>query len=609
MSEQATPAPKPQHELDVLYARLAERNAHLFPGRLQVPRAARTCVKGPAALEREIQAFERFRRRHEGRRRVLWTVLDACSPSEPEWEGVVWIRHASGLKERVPIRQHPALQAAVPGTGQLADLNEAGTAIFEQFVRPRLTPEQVRSALKVGYGRTCVHRMTALRDHPFTPGVREFYELRTEYSVSALTPRTGQHAPAKYCRFTCTQTTTRVQRRGRDLLLIQGGQVRNVKYGRFDPAGLTPEVCRGLQALAWELARETCCAGELAQLREAFAPEDQPRTTERLGPFLFAVQHPDYLNVPALIEHVQLSARREYRAWLRRRPGATTLLRELCGSLPRGVRPLLARLDVLTLAASLHRSGMRSPDLKAQVLNAYAPALREHRCGPPFDARWYVELAGGEQQAARRLIRTFREGHAVSGLALLLGDTERLWQDVQAAQPGYRPGRDQLDPLALHDHLARLHTRIRTENRPIPSGTDGRLSHLDADLPHAARGTLHFRRARETHDLIHVSETLHNCVSSYAGAAIRGEVVIVVARDGRGTPVYCLEVRGRAVHQFKRDRNQGLRDQTDLAAAFGYLRQARLGIRTHDLASLCHHPGLPQAAVSIPEPEPDDLPF
>lgn len=138
MSEQATPAPKPQHELDVLYARLAERNAHLFPGRLRVPRAARACVKGPAALEREIWAFGQFQQRHEGRRRVLWTVLDACSPSEPEWEGVVWIRHASGLKERVPIRQHPALQAAVSEAGQPADLNEAGTAIFEQFVRPHL---------------------------------------------------------------------------------------------------------------------------------------------------------------------------------------------------------------------------------------------------------------------------------------------------------------------------------------------------------------------------------------------------------------------------------------------------------------------------------------
>jgi hypothetical protein len=561
------PLPSPEAELAWLSARLRQRNrlSVLEPSQtFDVPRQACTRRLGPAALWREIQ---RVQRRHEGPRRVLWTCGHVYSRTEPDLLGVIWLRYANGTQERIPLLNLP--QTAIWDAGTSEDWQEAAThQLFERHVRPRLPASQAAQALKLSAGALQTAQYTELRDHPFTPGVREWYEMTTAYRVSVTTPD-GRCAPAKLAQFRCIQTTTRVQVSGRRVLFLRGGQLWNISYGRLPQLPLSAEVRRGIQTLAWELAEAQLHPAELEALRALKLGAE----LEDLSLLLLAVRCPHLLSLPSLLRRVPWLAAREYRVFRQGQPTLKALLRQLCGALPRRITPLLASPACLAAAEFVHQSGFTSPDLKARVIEAVCV---EWSAGvAPYRARWFVDWLG-EEVAARRCITYFEAAGTVAHLQDLLRDSAVMWAVVQQAQPEALSRLRALGPQALHDELARLHRRIGQVNVPIPSAHEPVWARLEMDLVHETFGLLRFRRAAWTHELITVGELLNNCVASYAPAAVRGNVVLVVARDEAEQPRFCLEIRGGVVRQFKGNHNQSPKTPADVAVAEGYVRAARV---------------------------------
>jgi len=173
--QQGKAAAYPQ-EMAVLTARLTERNRVERENvrRINVPTEAQNVRPiSDTALLREIKAFQRFAGRHLGKSRVLWAWFPACSRTEPDLDDVIWIRYSNGHCERLAIRTDTRFVNHDTVTPE--HLSREARAIFERHVQPRLPADQAVRAFKVTQEHTIAHRHTALRDHPFTPGVREFY--------------------------------------------------------------------------------------------------------------------------------------------------------------------------------------------------------------------------------------------------------------------------------------------------------------------------------------------------------------------------------------------------------------------------------------------------
>jgi len=583
-------------EMATLYARLDERNADVpIPNtRLSIPRAAHNPRPiTDRALMREIEAFQRFELRHHGVRKVLWAWLEAKSYSEPDLLTVIWIRHTNGYQERVEVNRHVAYR---PGLGKLADLGLETRAVFDQYVQPRLKAEQADEAIRVGEYHVTTARMSELRDHPFKPGVREFYEMTTQYIADPYTKH-QVWAAAKFCRFRCVRTTNRVQLKGERLLLITGTQLNNVAWGRFPTnAQLSDAMLEGIRSLIWELARKKLSPGALRQLevREQSIRRGRVLGTEELGDLLRAVQLPEMMNQPALLGHVQFLDGRAYRQVRRERPSLKAYLNKLVGALPRDVLTNLtpARLSV---AVALKASGLSSPDVRAGILRAFAehnPGATEAVTGD-LNLKWYVELLG-EDRAGRLLKDAFAQPRALSTVKILADDTEPMLRTVRAAMPEWHLDKAYVGLQALHDHLSLLQSKLRTANHALPSAADPKLAHLDLTVNHPAQGALTFRRATCTHDLIHWGQVLHNCVGSYAASALRGDVVIVVASDPAGTPKAVLEVARNQVRQYKLNFNAPPSEGPDLEVAAAYVAHARLNPGQGDL----HPLNAPERATS-----------
>jgi len=589
-------------EMAVLTARLTERNRVERENvrRIDVPVEAQNVRPiSDSRLMRQIKAFQRCAGRHLGKSRVLWAWFPACSRTEPELDDVIWIRYSNGHCERLAIRMNS--RVANQDTGTPEQLRGEARAIFERHVQPRLPADQAVRAFKVTWNDAIADRHTALRDHPFTPGVREFYELTTSFRADPRTNR-GQWAAAKLCRFSFAQAKTCVQLLGNRLLLLTAGRIFNITWGRFpQDVLLSEQVKSGIQALAWELARRTLNSGAQDQLMALAASKEH--TLER---FLLAIQLPELMNMPTLLEHVRFLSAKPYRKVREQRPGLKVYLRQLVGHLPGEVVRQLHQ-NALSVAITLNDSGLTSPDVRADILREYLKfnPQTSQVCNT-FDLAWYVKLLG-EQRAARHLKVAFGQPRSLDHVAGLARDTQRMLREVQLAFPDWRITPAHHGLHGLHDHLSVVHRQCQTVNLPIPSATDKKLAHLDVTVEHAVLGTLTFERAAYTHDLIQYGQQLHNCVGSYGSLAVGGDVVIVVARTQQGTPHCCLELRGRLVHQYKLNCNASPREQADLDVAAAYLKAARLKIHGGDLQGL-NEPMRPGDHEYHSPPE-HDLPF
>lgn len=606
---------------------------------------------------------ERSAHRHDGPRRVLWFLTYGQTGHTDQGNAqdvqCLWIRYAGGFQECIPLplRPHEAFQALTYPTGPVADLSPDTQAFFAEHIVPRIPTAHQARALKVNLSPH-VLRTTGLRDHPFTPGVREFYELTTQFRATSTLPRTGAYAPARYCRFTTVQERLRLQLKGKRLLLLAQGRIWNISAGRLPrEIQLSPAADQAARDLAWELAHRTLPPGQLRDLATYAA-----RHTD-LCALLRAIRFPAFLTVPALLQHAQFTTGTERRRLLRHQGGVKTYLRHLIGDLPRATH-LITGTDRLEFARALHRSGVTSPDLKAAILRRL-PAHSEGHVPAGLDFSWLVSHVG-QRVAAERLLQSLSEREAVNvapafkrpllpsralsprfsstavnrmpdglpGLAqplplkvpshhlrgfriggsdlsravMHLSDTSRLLEEIWVTQPEFVLPRGTLQNV--HDHLARVHRRLQQENRPIPSATDERYAALDQNLLCPTFGLLQFRRARWTHELIKVSEQLHNCVSGYVRAALCREVILVIARDALNVPRICLEVKGGQVLQYKLDRNQSPQTAHDLQTAALYLQLAGLRVKGVDLRQVTSGdaPVPPLAAHLTPEDD-LDLPF
>lgn len=536
----------------------------------RLPERAFTRMVSGQALEREV---ERFQSRHIGEQRTLWAITWADSRTQGK-VAALWIRHASGWTERVLLRPEDVFplfsredwQTLMQDRGRRSEWTSLTQAVYERHILPRLHPAQQARMLKVSGWAYLLSEHSALRDHPFTPGVREFYRLTTSYVLSHHAPN-GQESPARYAKFRCVQSRVQAQWNGKRMLLVQDGRLNDVSYGRL-PEGLHDEgVLRGLLALAEEAVAGQLRPGEQADLAR-ITREPGLSLREQVSLTLLALKRPELLSIPGLMKRVLRLPGAAYRRFRETRPGAKALLAQLCGPLTRQTRARLKGAEQVQLLESLFQSGLRGPDLMQRALEA-APG------GSMFvvSCEDYVRLAG--DRAGPALLRVLEEESGDQAL-MLARDAGRMWAEALRALPDFRPQNVQV--RALHDELSRLQPRLREANVPLVSAGEQRYARLDQTL-----GGLTFRRAQESHELIAVGEALSICVGSYQRQARRGECVIVVARDAQGQVRYCVEVQGRTLRQFKgraNSRPQG----ADLALAQAYVQAAGLQVRTSDLS-------------------------
>jgi hypothetical protein len=246
-----------------------------------------------------------------------------------------------------------------------------------------------------------VIQVTGLRDHPFTPGVREFYELTTRFSATSRLPSTGAYAPARFCRFTTVQERTRLQLKGKRLLLLAQGRIWNISAGRLPrEVQLSPEAEQGARDLAWELAHALFSPAQLRHLKAYTARHPD------LSTLLCAIRFPAFLTVPVLLQHAQFTTAKERRRLLRYQGGVKGYLRHLIGDLPRATH-LITGLDRLEFARALHRSGLTSPDLKAAILR-HIPTDSAGAVPHGLDFKWLITQVG-ERVAAERLLHGLSE--------------------------------------------------------------------------------------------------------------------------------------------------------------------------------------------------------
>ena len=556
----------------------------------------------PKILKRHVKRMERYAARLEGKKRVLWCLTWGSTGANHDPVSTLWIRYPNSLQECIRLPDISGEHELTSSNGKYADLPQTAQAYFDRYVRPRINGTLAKEAIKVPTFGHCV-AASELRDHPFQPGVREFYELTTTYTYTCHT--SSGYAPAKYAKFTTEQTTIRVQLKENRLLLLKGKQLWNISAGRLPQIDLSHNVRQGIRTLALELADRKLNAGQKKALdRHLCESPDLPE-------LLHAIRFPDLLHIHGLSEFVRYAPIRERRLALRHQGGVKKLIRKLAGELPAEALNTLNTAAKVSLAISMHRSGITSPDLKLRVLQT-APA---DTYGQITDFSWYVKGVG-ETAAAHRMIEALRRDDLalnreaqpldISSLLHYLRDAGIMYACLTNA--GETPKLSGLSIRDLHDQLARLQRRVMTRNQPLPSAADDHLSQLDQTLHCGTFGLLQFRRAKDTHELIGIGEALNNCVASYATAALAGEVIIVVARDALNVPRLCLEVRGRTLLQYKLNFNGRPQQAADIQTAQSYVHAARLRVATADLPGGSGQVRAP-AALQAPAGFGDDLPF
>lgn len=215
--------------------------------------------------------------------RALWAITDADSRSRPTLEAVIRVWLPDRSVRVIPIERDTLfLNASVYSVAGRYDdfiLDGITRLLFDHFVRPLLGEAEADQALKVAQTPITTHHDCGVRDHPFTPEVREAYELQTTYSFSCTTPF-GVRSPLRYGRFICTQTRVRAQLRGTRLLL-DGGGLGSLNYGRGRFEGLSFFFKKELVKLGYELAARVHNAGEAARGAWGHAPDQQTRTQHR----------------------------------------------------------------------------------------------------------------------------------------------------------------------------------------------------------------------------------------------------------------------------------------------------------------------------------------
>ena len=572
---------------------LAKRNAPDVPYRdawehdpafgQPLPAQATTRVLSPAGLMREITQFQ-----PRGKRMTLWSVLSVSSRTEGELT-VLWIRHANGRHERVLLGDLDYDNDLTTESGFPGELTHARD-LYERHVLPRVHPEQRERCLKI-YFSYRHHSLTDVRDHPFTPGVREWYWLRTTYHASFYAPN-GEYAPAKCASFKTTQETTRLQWNGSRMLLMEGSMIRNITLGRL-PEGINHVVLEGLKTLTDELLPQRLSEAQQRDLSILLKQCDH--TQEQVQMRLLALTHPELLSIPGLMRFIPYLERRAYRQWRKKRPGAKALLHSLCGPLQGQTRQSLSRREQVNLLATLHQGGVSTPELAQAMLEAAPEGLD----GKPGDISDFVRLCGKKRAGAALLkaMRERKEGHDAFSVFHLAADAGRMWTQVLAQMPDFQPKSVQVQ--ALHDEVARLHRRLKKTNRPIPSAQEKRYAKLDREL-----NGLTFTRAAMTYDLLDCGEALDICVASYDDRAYDGKCVIVIAQEN-GETRWCLEVRENRLVQYKGQRNS-TPTGSDLQTALAYAKQTKLSIQTSDLGR--GYRAAPGRA--LPEfVNEDDLPF
>lgn len=128
----------------------------------------------------------------------------------------------------------------------------------------------------------------------------------------------------------------------------------------------------------------------------------------------------------------------------------------------------------------------------------------------------------------------------------------------------------------LHDAVMALHDRQTIENQSIEITSDM------AALQHCV-GAYEFYTPATTHQLVAISNTLHNCVKSYARRAVTHDCVIVGVRHG-GRIVACIEVRNGAIQQAKlRNNVQAYKDAAFNAALGLWARRHHLRPCDYDM--------------------------
>nr|DAD98244.1 MAG TPA: PcfJ like protein [Myoviridae sp. ctiu99] len=113
----------------------------------------------------------------------------------------------------------------------------------------------------------------------------------------------------------------------------------------------------------------------------------------------------------------------------------------------------------------------------------------------------------------------------------------------------------------LHDSVMTLHDRQTIENQTIE------ITRVMAALQHRV-GPYEFYTPATTLQLVDISNTLHNCVKSYARRAVAHDCIIVGARK-HGRIVACIEIRNGAIRQAKLQHNAPAYKDAAFNAALG----------------------------------------
>lgn len=133
----------------------------------------------------------------------------------------------------------------------------------------------------------------------------------------------------------------------------------------------------------------------------------------------------------------------------------------------------------------------------------------------------------------------------------------------------------------LHDVISALYDRQTIKNQEIEIANDA------AKLQQRV-GPYEFYTPETTHQLIDISNALHNCVKSYARLAVSHECVIVGVRK-HDKIVACIEVRGKAIWQAKLQHNEPAYKNVAFNTALGkWAYQHQLQPCAHDMAPEPH---------------------
>ena len=142
-----------------------------------------------------------------------------------------------------------------------------------------------------------------------------------------------------------------------------------------------------------------------------------------------------------------------------------------------------------------------------------------------------------------------------------LSDTLRMYQQLNHRNRKALWEGPRVKMRDLHDAVMTLHDRQTIENQTIE------ITRVMAALQHRV-GPYEFYTPATTHQLVDISNTLHNCVKSYARRAVAHDCIIVGARK-HGRIVACIEIRNGAIRQAKLQHNAPAYKDAAFNAALG----------------------------------------